>query len=119
MHQHYVSRARGKEGQAISRWPLEYLCAITLLPLRHLDSAPNFALSTTMPLPYDLTTTAAIPVTHSYGSLKPETFQTFLLVKPVSRLVAMNIARLWSLDVKISSLDLVVPTDELMETCLT
>lgn len=51
MHQHYMSRARGKEGQAIDGHCQghEYQYAITLSPLRHLDSAPNFALST-MPL---------------------------------------------------------------------
>lgn len=44
MHQHYVTRALGKEGQALSaRGMNEYLSSIILLPSRHLDSAPNFA----------------------------------------------------------------------------
>lgn len=111
MHQQLPkSGAReGRTGSKCQGHEWNTLCAIyPLLPLRHLDSAPNSALSTTMPYmqltlsPFSyLTTTAAIPVTYSYGSLKPETFQTVLL-SPFLALLPWTKARLLSVDVKIS-----------------
>lgn len=86
MHQHYVTRARGKEGQATSCQGHESwipMCNYTpaLAPSwlsSEFRSFNNNAL-TVDPVPLYLTTTAAIPVTHSYGSLKPDTFRSFLL----------------------------------------
>lgn len=50
MHQHNPNSG-AREGRTCYRCQgHEYLCALTLLPLHHLNSAPNFASSTTMPL---------------------------------------------------------------------